>query len=83
MHGSADDLFFFAIALCAHTHDCAMRSSTVAAGRFADGINPWQSNMAIESPKVIYILYVYIYIERESLTIYIYTYIDDFHIEFS
>jgi hypothetical protein len=60
-----------------------MRSSTVAAGRFADGINPWQSNMAIESPKVIYILYVYIYIERESLTIYIYTYIDDFHIEFS
>jgi hypothetical protein len=49
-----------------------MRSSTVAAGRFADGINPWQSNMAIESPKVIYILYVYIYIERESLTIYIY-----------
>ena len=34
--------FFFAIALCAHTHACAMRSSTVAAGRFADCVNPLQ-----------------------------------------
>ena len=69
--------FFFAIALCAHTHACAMRSSTVAAGRFADGINPWQSNMAIESPKVIYILciYIYTYIERERESHYIYIYI--------
>ena len=69
-------IIFFAIALGAHTHACAMRSSTVAAGMFADGINPWQSNMAIESPTVIYIcIYIYIYTYTYNHIIYIYIYI--------